>query len=287
MNYKKLIADNQNPPTLGGRPKTNSEKFLLLHYDEELKFAIEQVFCLNEESKKSLISKLDEIIKKPQLFEKNESYLFQLIDISNRYLMIKELINKESKIDFGLFGTLLYLSLTCFDSLGQKNEFKAFQDWLNSKNNEGIKELQKRINFNEKIDLRENISNLYETRYKPEYGVKNSFIQFLNSIKGRNSYKVLVESINLSDYVRQQLLKNPDFEEKLKIDWLYSFRNNFTHNTKNIRFPLNSDPLILGYNVGNQTFHINVKPNELLENVLICIKDGIENKLNQIGISLQ
>lgn len=286
MNYKKLIADNQNPLTLGGRPITNSKKFQLLHYDEKLNFAIEQVYCLNEESKKSLISKLNEIIKEPQLFEKQESYLFQLIDISNRYLMIKELINKESKIDFGLFGTLLYLSLTCFDSLGQKNEFKTFQDWLNSKNNEGIKELQKRINFKEKIDLRENISNLYETRYKPEYGVKNSFVQFLNSIKGRNSYKVLVQNINLSYNVRQQLLNNPDFEEKLKLDWLYSFRNNYTHNTKNIRFPLNSEEFKLGYYVENQTLDIYVKPNELLENVLKCIKDGIELKLNQLGISL-
>ena len=98
---------------------------------------------------------------------------------------------------------------------------------------------------------------------------------------------MLVQNINLSYNVRQQLLNNPDFEEKLKLDWLYSFRNNYTHNTKNIRFPLNSEEFKLGYDVENQTFDIYVKPNELLENVLICIKDGIENKLNQIGISLQ
>ncbi|QGY43035.1 hypothetical protein GM418_04985 [Maribellus comscasis] len=285
MNYGDLKADNEPILGLGGRKVQNNEKFQGL-YAEKFSNVISAIFEMDEKSLILFRLHLDKILNEPQKFNNSERHFLLILKVADRYLMIKELVEKESKIGFGVFGVLLYLGLTCFDSLGQKNEYITFQDWLNKKDGK-VDELELLIrNFPEK-GLREELKELYDKYYNPEFGVKQSFFNFLNLIKEKESYEQLLLGIDLSKFVLRQIKYDSRFIERFKKDWLFYFRNNFTHNTENLRIPLENANWLLSYKRNDKTFHIWIRPNKIITNVLSCIKDGIEIKMTELGFSLK
>ncbi|MDO8454662.1 MAG: hypothetical protein Q7S59_08845 [Sulfurimonas sp.] len=132
-----------------------------------------------------------------------------------------------------------YLLLTCFDRLGQHGRYISFTDWLNSKKGIYISERTNALSsLPSDVGSIEFASGLFE-QYQDLYGVKNSFYQgiiglpedvkerFLKSVNltfnpeyGMYGSNVSTPSVPLNDEKK---------ELDLKLKYLYSKRNRFTH----------------------------------------------------------
>jgi hypothetical protein len=121
-----------------------------------------------------------------------------------------------------------YLTLTCFDLLGQKVDWMTFDQWIDSG-----KKKEERDQIISKIELTNFIeaSKTLYREYQLLYGVKNSFYNFIDEILDKRHQELLFSSIKIEvfdDYPNNVLSKYfADNEEKKK--YLYSIRNNFTH----------------------------------------------------------
>jgi hypothetical protein len=282
MRYKELVADNEELPIFGEPVRTKGEKFKSFFLNSFIENT-SNVLGLDSESRSLFEVQLNNKMVDEVIFDEVEGDLFGILDIANRYLMIKELILIDSKISFGLWGTLFYLGLTCFDSLGQKEKFKTFEQWLSWKENKKVDELELMIRGFPAKNIRSELVELYDSDYKPNYGVKNSFFNFLKRINDTNSFQELLLSIKPSVFVSKQL-KEKGWEEDFKKEWLYYFRNNYTHKIKNMRLPIDRDEWKMSYCVKSQSFDIKIRTKVVLLNVLECIKDGIKMKLQQLEL---
>ncbi len=134
-----------------------------------------------------------------------------------------------------------YLTLTCFDILGQFNEFMTFEKWLNVKKQK----------YKEIIVERDIILKNHETEemlpmmravlkdYNKIFSVKNSFYRFLRDVISDENRVKLFSSINVisnENIIDNDQNKNVstlgvkiDPGTKAKEDFLYRVRNNFTH----------------------------------------------------------
>lgn len=121
-----------------------------------------------------------------------------------------------------------YLSLTCFDLLGQKSNWLTFEQWL-------LSGKQK----NERETILSNIieadyikkTSLVFNEYQKIYGVKNSFFNFIDKILDQEHKKALFSNMRIEiyeDYPRnlQSFAYGVDDDKK---KYLFSIRNNFTH----------------------------------------------------------
>lgn len=124
-----------------------------------------------------------------------------------------------------------YLILTCFDQLGQPDEWRFFPDWMKSK-----KKRQERedIIANLTYESLEDFTMKIYRKYNEKYGVKRAFTKFIKNVIDEPTRVQLLESMKIS--IRQE----PDLQEvaqtkeemtDLKIKYLYKIRNDFTHNT--------------------------------------------------------
>jgi hypothetical protein len=288
MNFGYLLEiDKTLKEAMGGiHVEIKRVLFEKLGMDKKLISSLISVFELNDVQSQNLIKTFQQLSELQEIPDEYDEQLILIENISNRYLMIKEVLLKENELKFGILGLLFYLGLTCFDSLGQKEKYKTFYEWLISRETTQLQELQSRLNLNEKINFRNEITQLFENQYNPAFGVRNSFYNFIELIKHKKSYKKLLSSIDLVDNKHREKLDQNDDLESFKNFWMYSFRNDFTHKTRNLRWPVDEDWFRLGIEVNKKQIMIKIIPYEVVISTLECIKDGIEMKLNKIGIAL-
>jgi hypothetical protein len=205
MNFKYLFEDDESFEKLLGGEKVDKKivYFDCMHEDRLFVESLISSLELTSEQVGEVESRL-KLIREEDESEHQIDKLFFLKDISNRYLMIKNMLAKEKELSFGILGLLFYLGLTCFDSLGQNYGYRTFKEWLVWKKNDEIKKLQSRIDKFEDLNLRKELAYLFDEIYNPNYGVKNQFMAFLNSIKEKDSYKNLMSSIELGDHTYQK-----------------------------------------------------------------------------------
>ena len=148
-------------------------------------------------------------------------------------LILTDALNKDIDDEFlrrKMYPQLItYLRLTCFDQLGQPVNWMIFSDWLRSKNiRKNREKLIENIEAKDELELSE---GLYK-EYLKDYGVKNSFFNFIrNLIPNENRDKLLSQiKIDIDDFPA------PISEGKEGIDidkenYLYKIRNDYTHST--------------------------------------------------------
>lgn len=161
---------------------------------------------------------------KNEFFDKN---LHRLVEEENR------IINPYSQY----YSLRNYLALTCFDILGQPDDWKDFGSWLLAKSKinerEIIFEKYKHLDFEKRMKA-------VHTEYTAIYGVKNSFYRFVQELISTESRKSLFNSIRVAKKVRDAVkLPNGAIQvgaarrievstgEKMK--FLFKARNAFTH----------------------------------------------------------
>jgi hypothetical protein len=175
--------------------------------------------------------------------------------ISNRLRLAKNLLEDSDKLPgaeayktFDSENTLpherheresvvIYLLLTCLDLFGQTTKHLTFADWLNSKKDEYVSQREDVISKIEKnADPIETTKTLLSA-YNTIYGVTNSFFRGINKLP-EEAREYLFSNIQISESVleadgsRKTLIKNNDETEAnihLKMKYLFSLRNSFTH----------------------------------------------------------
>lgn len=128
-----------------------------------------------------------------------------------------------------------YLLLTCFDILGQTEDYIDFFSWLQSK-----KLKEERDNIIKKCegtDFVLNMTTVYK-EYNSIYGVSNSFHRFIYQVLSDENRNKLFHSIDIQ---KRSVSEGKPIEinvtEKMKADFLYLIRNSFTHKGKALASP--------------------------------------------------
>lgn len=137
---------------------------------------------------------------------------------------------------------VVYLLLTCFDLLGQSRKFVTFYEWLSSKKTEILSEHRKAIESlaSEASELIGSAKALHE-HYNKIYGPTRAFHAGVENLPPR-ALAHLLASVSVSKRHPESLKpenKNTMYPTmpvtseaklyKLKLDFLYSQRNAFTH----------------------------------------------------------
>lgn len=186
--------------------------------------------------------KLDELEshKKEEYF--NNTVLFRIIKVYRRLLLVRNLNKQRDLADIGLIqflypGLITYLTLTCFDQLGQDIKgWIFFPDWLLSKKLKTEREaVIEKISKKLKLESESNQINFeYLTEvyseYHKLYGMKNSFIYFIQKVLNEDQKEKLLNSIIIETKIHEENRTEIIFEnDSQKINWLYALRNNYTH----------------------------------------------------------
>ena len=131
----------------------------------------------------------------------------------------------------------IYLCLTCFDILGQPDNWTNFNSWLESKSrtderNEILKKHSKKNHQDFLISVHKDYNNIY--------GVRKSFFQFIKkSLSAENKVK-LFRSIAGQKQLKGSVINsngsmtpgtgiNIELTQKQKEYFLFNIRNSFTH----------------------------------------------------------
>lgn len=212
MEYSNLFKENEEfiKSILPFKAKTISDENFLLSINS---------LCIEYEESDDITWEHSKIRKVFAVFDRfktvlslENDYKGQGLDKEQRYVSICQ-----------------YLLLTCFDQLGQNNEWLPFGSWLVSK---GKKE--ERDSVIAKIDTKSSLDYTKEILdgYNLIYGIKKSFMRFIfvllpKPIMGYllDSVRVVKLPIGAKDYSEQEFL-----EDKYA-DYLYKIRNDFTHNS--------------------------------------------------------
>jgi hypothetical protein len=126
-----------------------------------------------------------------------------------------------------------YLYLTCFDLLGQSSNWIDFGAWLHSKDPVHVAEREGSV-----ADMRpgaERWSTIQEVHaaYNSHYSVRQGFRRFIREILPADTRRNLMASISIQRRVMAPLIGESDPPVELgdvrKIEWLFSFRNQYTH----------------------------------------------------------
>ena len=128
-----------------------------------------------------------------------------------------------------------YLLLTCFDILGQTEDYIDFFSWLQSKK---LKEERENIIKKcEGTDIVLNMINVHK-EYNSIYGISKSFHRFIYQILSDENRNKLFDSIDIK---RRSVSDSKPIEinvsEKMKSDFLFLIRNSFTHKGKALASP--------------------------------------------------
>lgn len=119
-----------------------------------------------------------------------------------------------------------YLILTCFDILGQTDEWSDYDTWLvsNAKKNER----ENIFNKHREKDLNKLLISINKD-YKEIYGVKKSFVNFIRKIISDKNRGLLYASISGIKLLTESSGGRIDLTDKQKEDFLFKIRNSFTH----------------------------------------------------------
>lgn len=188
-----------------------------------------------------------------------------------------ELTNKLIDSGIEVWGLVVYLSLTCFDTLGQPEEYKTFDVWIKSYQGNASNEISSE-------NIREKIIQLFH-EYQSEYGVKNSFFNFLRRMKNEPSYEKVLMSINPDRAIKL------DMEENLVLNnfreaWMYSYRNSFTHRSRNCNFDIfqgeNSIAILEPITFSGNKYHVYIEDGIIIKNLNECIVVGIKKSIDEL-----
>ncbi|MDO6759610.1 hypothetical protein Q4566_05300 [Tamlana sp. 2_MG-2023] len=138
----------------------------------------------------------------------------------------------------------VYLALTCFDILGQPNDWMDFNSWLRSKKRK--KEREEIIDKSLTYNYSEFILSV-NNEYNKIYGVKSSFYKFIQEVLSQENKQKLFDSIKTSIQLTPRIVKPTGTtlatgrEIKLPIErkekFLFNIRNSFTHKGVSIADP--------------------------------------------------
>lgn len=180
---------------------------------------------------------------KPEQIELVESRILlinQLIEAKEHFRGREKVINLPERYwthPYKDYDALrVYLALTCFDILGQPNDWIDFNSWLRSK------KLSKERNAIITKNYSENYSEFIlavNNDYNKIYGVKNSFYKFIREILSEDNRQKLLDSIRTSKQITPRIIKPTGTtigtvrEIKLPVEikekFLFEIRNSFTH----------------------------------------------------------
>jgi len=164
-----------------------------------------------------------------------------IIDRLNRHFLDPNLIKETPEggwtHPWKYFDALRnYLLLTCFDLLGQPNEFRDFQSWLSAaacadERTQVAQDLTAEMSAFESADV-------IHRGYLRIYGARNAFIKFINEVltpEARKDllYSVLIRKIDPVKNIEVEVINS----DERKINWLYSVRNSYTHRAENTGSP--------------------------------------------------
>ena len=144
---------------------------------------------------------------------------------------------------------VVYLLLTCFDLLGQSRPYITFYDWLSSKKTEILEE-KKAALANLDVEASEAVENakLLHDHYNLLYGATKAFYSGIDGLSPK-ARAHLLSSIRISKRNPDALkpenqntcypslpIEDENKKTKLKLAYLYSLRNSFTHQLSHIHF---------------------------------------------------
>src|SRR5690606_15949133 len=132
----------------------------------------------------------------------------------------------------------IYLALTCFDILGQSDDWKDYGNWLSSK-----KKADERNNIIDKHHKKElnDILISVNKEYNKIYGVRRSFLKFIYEVISDDDRAKLFDSIKGAKTFTFDIIKEDgsikvgtnakriELTQKQKEDFLFNIRNSFTH----------------------------------------------------------
>lgn len=131
----------------------------------------------------------------------------------------------------------IYLALTCFDILGQSDDWIDFNGWLRSKS---------KTDERNKIFEKHKLKNLQQilisvnNDYNKQYGVKTSFFRFIRESLTTENQQKLFKSIAGQKRLTDEIVKDDgtkiaatgtsiELTQKQKEEFLLNIRNSFTH----------------------------------------------------------
>lgn len=182
-------------------------------------------------------------VEKIKIVKQRLDFVKDLNNVKEHFRGFDKLIINESNNNhdhpYTHFTSLrIYLTLTCFDILGQKDSWMDFGSWLKSEKTQ--QERSVIFEKHQEKSLNDTLINIHSD-YLSIYGVKTSFMSFINkklsiknrkklyeSIKGRKRITKIVENSNGSELEYFSDVYN--LTEKQKEDFIYELRNKFTHN---------------------------------------------------------
>jgi len=200
------------------------DSFLSTKIDWEDYSSIIQKICKDYDDKlKSNIS------SRKKIWEKSTIKI--ILYVQERIRAVDFLQNKQETNEFSnsLRGLSTYLALTCFDKLGQPDNYKSFDSWLSVKKKRKKEKLDNEINKISYKDKSELILEAYKF-YQNIYGVKKSFFKFINEILPNTTKTELLDRIRIAEMKGISVQKYKDDEAKKK--YLYQIRNDYTHGLK-------------------------------------------------------
>ena len=172
-----------------------------------------------------------------------KSLLNRVIKVSNRLLLIRDLINQlktsANPTQMSTYpGLITYLLLTCFDQLGQDEKgYRFFPHWLkSSKTKEERDEILDNV-LKEENPLDEHgnpnlnyIEKIFDNYHKI-YGNKNSFMYFIDNLLSETDRNELFHQVKIETTIsdKEQMTISRETNDDVK-KWLYETRNNYTHN---------------------------------------------------------
>ncbi|WMD19658.1 hypothetical protein RAS12_24025 [Achromobacter seleniivolatilans] len=157
-----------------------------------------------------------------------------------------------------------YLLLTCFDKLGQHRDFMPFANWINSQKSQAKSEraaaLESLRNQQDCCDP-EAMTRVLLKRHSELYGVGAAFeagIEHLPEVARAHLLDAIRVSklppeakVNLNTSYPSKPIDDPKEEHRLKVRYLYSRRNSFTHNLA--QFLGASTPMLSAWPLNGQT----------------------------------
>lgn len=135
---------------------------------------------------------------------------------------------------------VIYLLLTCFDFLGQLNEYRTFKEWLESNSPEHEAQRGEVVCCLNGSEPPAELSLAFVKAYDRRFGVKNSFFEGIASLS-QSGRDLLLNSIHIfedkewkqrSASTSVGVIRSARSEEelrKLKHAYLFAKRNRFTH----------------------------------------------------------
>ncbi len=191
----------------------------------------------------------------------------------------------------------VYLLLTCFDLLGQSDEWMDFGAWLNARKVAIDKERKTALaRAARQTGLISQSKALYR-EYGKRYGVRRSFNRFIDELlplewKGR-----LLDSMHMTRLALPPDLTSRPASEEEKKRYLFELRNNYTHNARfrpvagvlvSAFFPDSLVPegsrVLTGFDQRVEADHgLSVQTEDWLNTLFEVVREGFANYLRKIA----